>query len=72
MITDIGMRMLSPREMFAAQGFPATYQIDQDQDGRPFTKAEQTRMCGNSVPPNMSEALVRANCQNLMKIVQAA
>src|SRR5690606_26017098 len=28
-IVDIGMRMLVPRELFAAQGFPADYVIDE-------------------------------------------
>ncbi|MDO5434475.1 DNA cytosine methyltransferase [Eubacterium sp.] len=29
-IVDIGMRMLTPRELFRAQGFPESYVIDQD------------------------------------------
>lgn len=60
-IVDIGMRMLTPRELFAAQGFPADYKIDADADGRPFTKTVQTRCVGNSVCPDVAEALVRAN-----------
>jgi DNA (cytosine-5)-methyltransferase 1 len=60
-IVDIGMRMLSPRELFAAQGFPASYIIDPILEGKPLTKTAQIRMCGNSVCPPMSEALVRAN-----------
>ncbi len=54
-ISDIGMRMLQPRELFLAQGFPATYWIDG------LTKTEQVRLCGNSVPPHMAKALVCAN-----------
>ena len=60
-IVDIGMRMLSPRELYAAQGFPASYIIDPIVAGKPLTKTAQIRMCGNSVCPPMAEALVRAN-----------
>jgi DNA (cytosine-5)-methyltransferase 1 len=60
-IVDIGMRMLTPRELFRAQSFPDGYVIDPEVDGAPLTKTAQVRMCGNSVPPVMSEALVRAN-----------
>ena len=60
-IIDIGMRMLSPRELYRAQGFPDTYAIDAGADGTPLTKTAQVRMCGNSVCPPMAEALVRAN-----------
>lgn len=66
-ITDIGMRMLTAREMFAAQGFRDDYEINTGHDGRQFTKTEQTRMCGNSVPPDLSEALCRANVGYLSK-----
>lgn len=64
-ITDIGMRMLTPREQFRAQGFPDSYVIDRGHDGRPMTKTEQTRMCGNSVCPPLARALVEANCSKL-------
>lgn len=60
-IVDIGLRMLSPRELYTAQGFPLTYRIEADANGKPFTKTAQVRMCGNSVCPPLSEALVRAN-----------
>lgn len=60
-IADIGMRMLQPRELYRAQGFPDTYVIDRGADGRQLTKAEQVRMCGNSVCPPIAAALVRAN-----------
>jgi DNA (cytosine-5)-methyltransferase 1 len=60
-IADIGMRMLSPRELFRAQGFPESYVIDPVVDGKRLTKTAQIRMCGNSVCPPMAEALVRAN-----------
>ena len=61
-IVDIGLRMLSPRELFNAQGFPAGYQIcDDPAQGLSLTKAEQVRMCGNSVSPPVAAALVAAN-----------
>lgn len=60
-IVDIGLRMLSPRELYRAQGFPDTYQIATGADGRPLTKTAQVRMCGNSVCPPMARAIVAAN-----------
>lgn len=60
-ITDIGMRMLSPRELFRAQGFSDDYKIDIEVDGKRITKTDQVRCCGNSVPPPFSDALVAAN-----------
>lgn len=59
-ITDIGMRMLSPRELFNAQGFPADYVIDLECDGRPLTKTQQIELAGNSVCGQVAEALVSA------------
>lgn len=63
-IVDIGMRMLQPRELFRAQGFPDSYIIDPMYNGKPLTKGAQVRMCGNSVPPDPAEALVKANYAN--------
>ena len=60
-IVDIGMRMLTPRELFNAQGFPSDYIIDRDAHGKPITKTAQVAKCGNSVCPPLAEALVRAN-----------
>ena len=60
-IVDIGMRMLQPRELFEAQGFPGSYGIERGADGRELSKASQVRMCGNSVCPPVAEAIVRAN-----------
>ena len=71
-IVDIGMRMLTPRELFNAQGFPADYQIDGhwteetgDWTWKAFPKDVQVSCCGNSVCPPLAEALVRANCGHL-------
>lgn len=60
-IVDIGMRMLAPRELYRAQGFPDNYIIDVELNGRKLSKAAQVRMCGNSVSPNVAIALVKAN-----------
>jgi len=64
-IVDIGMRMLSLRELFRAQGFPDGYVIERGRDPQTgaevkLTKTAQVRMCGNSVSPPPAEALVRA------------
>jgi DNA (cytosine-5)-methyltransferase 1 len=60
-IVDIGMRMLEPHELYAAQGFPADYIHDRTATGKKLSKAAQVRMCGNSVCPPVAAALVRAN-----------
>ncbi len=60
-ISDIGMRMLEPRELYRAQGFPEDYVIDRDYTGREYSRKEQVARCGNAVPPPFAEALVRAN-----------
>ena len=60
-LSDIGMRMLTPRELYLAQGFPSDYQIEFDYNGKPYSKKEQVARCGNAVCPPMAEAVVRAN-----------
>ncbi|MEZ3415178.1 DNA cytosine methyltransferase [Pantoea dispersa] len=60
-IVDIGMRMLQPHELYAAQGFPSWYVIDRDSQSNKFAKDKQVARCGNAVPPPFAEALVRAN-----------
>ena len=64
-IVDIGLRMLTPRELFDAQGFPPDYIIDVDADGHAYPKAEQVARCGNAVCPPIPTALVRANLPEL-------
>jgi DNA (cytosine-5)-methyltransferase 1 len=64
-IVDIGMRMLTPRELYRAHAFRDDYIIDRGHDGRRFTKTTQVRMVGNSVPPPFATALVRANLPEL-------
>ena len=60
-IADIGLRMLCPRELYNAMGFPPDYIIDRDYLGRPYPKSEQVALCGNAVCPPMAAAVVRAN-----------
>lgn len=73
-IVDIGMRMLTPRELYNAQGFPADYVIDggwevDEASGAPtwvtFPKSVQVSCVGNSVSPPVMAALVAANCPDL-------
>ncbi|RNM07778.1 DNA cytosine methyltransferase [Dickeya undicola] len=60
-IVDIGMRMLQPHELYAAQGFPPDYIIDKDEDGNTISKTDQVARCGNAVCPPVARALVQAN-----------
>jgi DNA (cytosine-5)-methyltransferase 1 len=71
-IVDIGMRMLTPRELYNAQGFPTDYRIDSDVDGKPFSKSVQVSCVGNSVSPPVARAIVAANCQHLVEYQEAA
>lgn len=71
-ITDIGIRMLTPRELYRAQGFPESYIINRGADGRAMSKSAQVRMCGNSVCPPIATALVRSNYQDRQAIGVAA
>ncbi|HEX5934224.1 MAG TPA: DNA cytosine methyltransferase [Pseudorhizobium sp.] len=75
-VVDIGMRMLIPRELYNAQGFPRSYRIDGYHDHArighnggpvwvPFSKEVQVSCVGNSVCPPLAKALVAANCNHL-------
>lgn len=72
-VIDIGMRMLTPRELFRAQGFPPDHVIDgvwHEDDGgnwhwQPFAKDVQVSCCGNSVCPPIAAAIVGANCAHI-------
>lgn len=60
-IADIMLRMLTPRELYNAMGFPPDYIIDKDYLGNEYGKTKQVARCGNAVCPPMATALVRAN-----------
>lgn len=60
-MADIGLRMLTPRELYSANGFPPDYIIDRDYKGKSYGKSKQVARCGNAVPPPFAAALVRAN-----------
>ena len=60
-IADITLRMLTPRELYNAMGFPADYIIERDYMGNAYGKSKQVARCGNAVCPPMAEAMVRAN-----------
>lgn len=53
-IADIALRMLRPRELARAQGFPDSYKLL-------GSTANQVAKIGNSVPPVMAKALAAAN-----------
>lgn len=53
-VTDIGLRMLRPRELVRMQGFPDSYRLS-------GSVKDQIEGIGNSVCPPVAEALVRAN-----------
>jgi DNA (cytosine-5)-methyltransferase 1 len=81
-VVDIGMRMLTPRELFRAQGFPDDYVIEgtwtppATPDGewrwQPITNDVQVSCCGNSVCPPLAAALARANCAHLIATPESA
>lgn len=60
-LADIGLRMLAPRELYNAMGFPPDYIIDRDYLGNEYKKSAQVARCGNAVCPPVASALVRAN-----------
>ena len=47
---ELGFRMLQPKELAAATGFPADYKFT-------GTKVEVVKQIGNAVPPNFAKAL---------------
>lgn len=64
-IVDICLRMLKPRELYKAQGFPTDYIIDHGYNRPTLSKTAQVRMVGNSVPPPVIDAIYRTNLPEL-------
>ena len=60
-IADITLRMLTPRELYNAMGFPVDYQIERDYLCNDYPKSKQVARCGNAVCPPLATAMVRAN-----------
>lgn len=79
-IVDIGLRMLTPRELARAQGFPENYVLNPvvrkflrgKWVERPLTIAEQISAIGNSVCPPVARALVAANQPGIPEMRMAA
>jgi len=66
------MRMLQSRELYLVQDFPKWYIIDQDYTGKRYAKDKQVARCGNAVPPQFAEELVRANLPELYGVKEQA
>lgn len=64
-IVDIGLRMLTPRELATAQGFSPDYWL-------PPTQSAAVRMIGNSVAPPVARAIVQANFPTIQRSEIAA
>jgi len=71
-IVDIGMRMLTPAELYACQGFPKGYIFDRGHDGRTFSKKVQVRFVGNSVSPPPMRALIASLFADELQLEEAA
>lgn len=81
-LVDITLRMLVPRELARAQGFPDSYVIehglfeDPARAGayvvKPITKTAQVRLIGNSVCPDVASALASANLAELIALYERA
>lgn len=68
-INDIGLRMLRPRELFTANGFPLSYKINPEYNGKPLTTTSQVKKCGNSVPPQFVKAVLSRNMDAFAHVI---
>lgn len=81
-MVDITLRMLVPRELARAQGFPDSYILDRGLfetepgsgqfEWRPITKTDQVRLLGNSVCPDMAESEVANDLAPLIQLYAEA
>lgn len=80
LLVDVTLRMLAPRELARAQGFPDSYVLERglfvDEkaplgEWRAITKTAQVRLIGNSVCPDVAEALAGANAGDLVRLYAA-
>lgn len=73
-LADITLRMLVPRELARAQGFPDSYIIERGlfeiapgvYEWRDITKTDQVRLLGNAVCPDMAEAEIANDLRPLI------
>lgn len=65
-IADIGLRMLTAKELFNGMGFPKNYIIERDYTGKKYPTTQQKARCGNAVVPALAKALVQANIKKVI------
>jgi DNA (cytosine-5)-methyltransferase 1 len=81
-LADITLRMLAPRELARAQGFPDSYILDRglfetapgsgEYEWRAITKTDQVRLIGNSVCQDMAAAEVANDLADLIEFYARA
>lgn len=72
LVWDIGMRMLTVRERFRAQGVGDDFDIDVCVDGKAITATKQGEMCGNMVTPGVAAAIATASLPELRASMEMA
>jgi DNA (cytosine-5)-methyltransferase 1 len=58
-LTDIGLRMLEPRELARAMGFPDWYRWERE-PGVPLSKRDAVKMIGNACPVGTTKEIIKA------------
>lgn len=79
-LADIALRMLVPRELARAQGFPDSYIIERGlfetapgvYEWRAVTKTDQVRLIGNSVCPDLAAAEIANDLRPLIDLYARA
>ncbi len=71
-VVDIGMRMLTARELARAQGFPDDYILAAPFEGGALSDTAIRHKIGNSVCPDVARALVAANSPEMAVALEAA